>query len=87
MVHEAVGARARESLRHDRVEARGVNVAGHSDGPAFVGGVDDPVERLGGVFPDGQQADVIDLCGYPHRSTSWDTWNSTGTAPNSSSRS
>jgi hypothetical protein len=38
----------------------GVDVAGHSDGPEFVGGVDDAVERLGGVFPDGQQADVVD---------------------------
>ncbi|MDX3568412.1 hypothetical protein PV648_03585 [Streptomyces sp. ID05-47C] len=38
----------------------GVDVAGHSDGPAFVGGVDDAVERLGGVFPHGQQADVVD---------------------------
>jgi hypothetical protein len=36
--------------------------------PAFVGGVGDPVERFGGVLPGGQHADVVDLCGCPHRS-------------------
>jgi hypothetical protein len=37
-----------------------VDVAGHGDGSAFVGGVGDAVERLGGVLPGRQHAYVID---------------------------
>jgi hypothetical protein len=40
-----------------------VDVAGHRDGPSFVGGVGDPVERLGGVLPGGQHPYVVDLSG------------------------
>jgi len=54
-----------------------VEVGADRDGAALVGGVDDPVEALGGVGADGQQPDVVDLCGHRHRSTYADT----GTMP------
>jgi hypothetical protein len=38
----------------------GVDVAGHGDGAAFAGGVGDAVERLGGVLPGGEHAEVVD---------------------------
>ena len=38
----------------------GCRLTGDRDGAAFVGGVDDAVERLAGGLPGGQHADVID---------------------------
>ena len=49
MVQQPVHGRGGEGFRHDGVG--GVDVAGHRDGAAFVGGVGDPVERFGGVLP------------------------------------
>ncbi|MFI5753443.1 hypothetical protein ACIBBE_48560, partial [Streptomyces sp. NPDC051644] len=46
-----------------------MEVAADGKRASFVGGIDQAVEALGGVGADGQQADVVDLCGYPHRST------------------
>jgi hypothetical protein len=40
-----------------------VEVGADRDAAALVGGVDDPVEALGGVGADGQQPDVVDLSG------------------------
>jgi hypothetical protein len=40
-----------------------MNVAGHRDGAALVCGIDDPVERLGGVLAGGQHPNVINLSG------------------------
>jgi hypothetical protein len=37
-----------------------VDVAGHGDGAPLVGGVGDAVERLGGVLPGREHADVVD---------------------------
>ena len=59
MVQQPVDRCRGEGLRHDGVESGGVDVAGHRDGTALVGGVGDPVERLGGVLPGGQHADVV----------------------------
>jgi hypothetical protein len=73
VVHEPVDGGGGQGFRHELVESRRVEVGADCDGPALVGGVDDPVEALGGVGSDGQQADVVDLCGYPHRSTYADT--------------
>ena len=56
VVEEPVDGRGGEGLGHDRVESRRVDVAGHRDRPPFVGGVGDPVERLGGVLPGGQSS-------------------------------
>lgn len=47
----------------------GVQIAADGERAPFVGGVDQAVEALGCVGTDGQQADVVQLCGYPHRST------------------
>ena len=44
----------------EHVRFGGVDVAGHRDSAPFVGGVGDAVERLGGVLPGGQHADVVD---------------------------
>jgi hypothetical protein len=46
-----------------------VQVRGDGDAAAFVAGVDEAVEALGGVGSDREQSDVVELCGYPHRST------------------
>ena len=48
-----------QALGHDRVEAGGVEVGGDGDGASFVGGVDEAVERFGGVLAGGQLADVV----------------------------
>jgi site-specific DNA recombinase len=60
VVQQPVDGGGGQGLGHDRVEAGGVNVAGHCQAAAFVGGVGDAVERLGGVLPGGQHADVVD---------------------------
>jgi site-specific DNA recombinase len=60
VVQEPVDGGGGQGLGHDRVEPGRVNVAGHCQAAAFVGGVGDPVERLGGVLPGGQHADVVD---------------------------
>ena len=49
-----------QGFRHEGVEAGRVDVAGHGDRASLVGGIDDPVERFGGVLAGGQHADVVD---------------------------
>ena len=51
MVQEPVDGGGGQGLGHDRVEPGGVQVAGDGDGAAFVGGVDDAVERFTGGLP------------------------------------
>jgi hypothetical protein len=40
---------------------------------ALVGGGDDAEQELGAGVVQGREADLVDLCGYPHRSTYADT--------------
>jgi hypothetical protein len=51
VVEQPVDGRGGEGLGHDRVESGWVDVAGHGQAAAFVGGVGDAVERFGGVLP------------------------------------
>jgi len=44
-------------------------VAGHAQGAAFVGGRDDAEQQLGAGVVQRGEADFVDLCGCPHRST------------------
>ena len=60
VVHEPVDGSGGQGLGHQLVEARRVQVRADRDGPSLVGGVDDPVEALGGVRADGQEPDVVD---------------------------
>ena len=59
VVEQPVDRRGREGLGHELVERGRVQVGGDGDGPFLVGGVDEPVEPLGGVLRDREQADVI----------------------------
>ncbi len=63
----------RRVLGHELVERGRVQVGADRDGTFLVGGVDEAVEPFGGVRSDGEQADVVALCGHPHRSTYADT--------------
>jgi hypothetical protein len=58
-----------DGLGHELVECGGVQVGADRDGASLVGDVDEAVEAFGGVGSDREQADVVDLCGYLHRST------------------
>ena len=49
-----------DGLGHEFVEPGGVKVARQGDGAFLVSGVDDPVERFGGLGGDWEQADVVD---------------------------
>jgi hypothetical protein len=49
VVQESVDGGGGEGFGHDLVEAGGVQVAGHGQGSAFVGGIDQAVEAFGGV--------------------------------------
>ena len=60
VVHEPVDGGGGQGFRHELVESGGVEVGADRDAAALVGGVDDPVEALGGVGADGQQRDVVD---------------------------
>ena len=60
MVQEPVDGGGGQGLGHDRVEAGWVQVGCNGDGSAFVGGVDDAVERFAGGLSGGEHADVID---------------------------
>ena len=60
VMHEPVNGGGGQGFGHELVEAGRVEVGADRDGPSFVGGVDDPVEALGGVGSDGQQPDVVD---------------------------
>ena len=60
VVQQAVHCRGGQGLGHDRVEAAGVQVGRDDQGPAFVGGIDEPLEGFGGGLPGGEHADVID---------------------------
>src|SRR6478735_10192732 len=73
VVEQPVDGGGGQGFRHQLVERGGVQVGGDGDGAFLVGGVDEPVQAFGGVLGDWQQADVVDLCGYPHRSTYADT--------------
>ncbi len=44
-------------------------VAGEHERGVFVAGGDELEEEVRGVLLDREVADLIDLCGYPHRST------------------
>lgn len=50
---------------HQLVEPGRMNVTRQRDRSFLVGGVDDANERLGRVGRHREQADVIQLCGYP----------------------
>ena len=57
VVHEPVDGGVGDGLEHEFVEPGGVQVAGQGDGAFLVGGVDDAVERFGGLSCDRQQAE------------------------------
>ena len=59
VVHEPVDGGGGQGFRHQLVESRRVKIRADRDAAALVGGVDDPVEALGGVGSDGQQPDVV----------------------------
>ena len=44
-------------------------VAGQDQGCVFVAGRDELEEQVRGVLLEREVADLVDLCGYPHRST------------------
>ena len=48
-------------------------VAGEHERGVFVAGADELEEQVRGVLFEGQVADLVDLCGHPHRSTYADT--------------
>ena len=73
VVEEPVDGGGGQGLGHELVEGCWVQVRRDRDGAFLVAGVDQPVEALGGVGGDREQPDVIDLCGYPHRSIYADT--------------
>jgi hypothetical protein len=68
VVHQPVDGGGGQGLGHQLVEAGGMQVGADRDAAFLVGGIGQPVEALGGVWSDGKQPDVIDLCGHPHRS-------------------
>ena len=39
------------------------------EGAALVGGGDEPEQQLGAGVVEWREPDLVDLCGYPHRST------------------
>jgi hypothetical protein len=43
-----------------------VNIGADRERSFFVGGVDDPEQRVGGIGGDWEQADVVDLCRRRH---------------------
>jgi hypothetical protein len=73
VVQEPFDGRGGQRFGHQLVEPGGVDVGAERDRAFLVGGVDDAEERLGGVGGDREQPDIVDLCGYPHRSTYADT--------------
>jgi len=87
VVEEPVHGRGRNGFGHQFIEAGGVDVGADGQGAFLVGGFHDPVETLGGVAGDWQQANVIDLCGNPHRLTKSATSRSTRTPRTCSSSS
>ena len=80
VVHEPVDGGVGDGFGHEFVEAGGVQVGGQGDGAFLVGGVDDAVERFGGVGGDREETDVVDLCRRRHRSI----YAEAGTMPTSS---
>jgi hypothetical protein len=48
-------------------------VGSDAEGSAFVGGGDEAEEQLGAGVVERGEAEFVDLCGYPHRSTYTDT--------------
>ena len=57
---ESVDGGGGQRFGHEGVEPGGVDVAGDGDRAAFVGGLDDSVERFGSGLPCGKHAYVID---------------------------
>jgi hypothetical protein len=60
IVQKPVDGRGRDALGHQFLKAGRVNVGADRDRSFFVGGADDPEQRLGRVGGHGQEADVID---------------------------
>ena len=81
VVQQPVDGGGGQGLGHEFVEPGGMQVGRECDGALLVGGVDEAVEPFGGVGRYRQQADVVELCGYPHRSTSSASPHSTTPAP------
>jgi hypothetical protein len=48
-------------------------VAGDDEAGSFVAARDELEEQVGGLGLERDVADLVDLCGYPHRSTYADT--------------
>jgi hypothetical protein len=69
VVEQPVDRRVGDRLRHQLVESRGVEVRGDGEAPALIGGVDDAIERLGGLLGDREEPDVVDLSRCRDRST------------------
>jgi len=67
VVQESVDGRGGECFGHELVERRRVEIRRDRDRTFLVGGIDEAVKTLCRILGHGQQADVIDLCGYPHR--------------------
>jgi len=59
VVEEPVHGRGGECLGHELIEPGRVQVRGDSDGAFLVGGVHEPVQSLGGVVGDREEANVI----------------------------
>ena len=59
-MEESVNGSGGKSFGHDGVETGRMKIAGDCDAALFVGGVNQAVERLGGVLARGQNADVVD---------------------------
>jgi transposase len=73
VVQQPVDQGGGDGAVHELIEPGGMQVGGHRQRPSFVGGVDEAVEAFGCVRGQWEHPDVIDLCGYPHRSICADT--------------
>ena len=67
VVQEPVDGRGCEGLGHQLVKRGGVKVRRDRHRAFLVRGVDQAVQAFGRVLGYRQQANVINLCGYPHR--------------------
>jgi len=73
VVQETVDGGGGQGFGHEFVKTCRVQVRGDRHGSFLVGGIDEAVETFGGVGRYREQAYVIDLCGYLHRSIYADT--------------
>ena len=69
VVQETVDGGVGDRFGHQLVEAGRVQVRRQRDGAFLVGGIDNAVERFGGLCRDWEQSDVVDLCRCRHRLT------------------